>query len=240
MSEQRTSIYGQPKEMKIFVTNSLGRQLMHDSKMEESTINNIVDMMGALQHFKGIERARQAHSLYEQLFPQYFETLKPNLPRPPICGKSCNACCYQYLGVCKEEAELIYDLALKTGIMPSVKTLRYQARFNNPNDYWSRFGKRTKCGFLHPEKGCLIYTNRPLSCRSLLSVEESSEMCKPNEDGRPRSVKYVFNYPSEIIISALLNLSLQERSTKDIRNHAEEGVNPIVSLPSRLLDLIGK
>ena len=240
MSRQLNNLDYLSKEQSLFVTTTLRQQLMLDPKMEERVIEDIVRIIRSLKPFTGIERAKKAHAMYEDMFPPYLESIKPHIPRAPICSKSCNACCYQYLAVCKEEAELVYDMASKAGILPSIKTIRYQARFTHPDHYWSRFGKRTKCGFLHLEKGCLIYANRPLSCRSLLSVEESSDMCIPNEDGSPKKVKYIFNYPSELLITVLLNLSLQEESAIDRNTHTPNRESPIASLPRRLLKLMEK
>lgn len=225
----------------IFLTSSLQNQSIVDEQSENKVVRCVMEIVELLKPLSGTDRAEAAHTIYEGIFKDWYPRIIANHSKEPICSRQCNACCYQYLATSQEEAMLVLKVARKRNLVPSLKALKYQSRFRTPEQYWSRYGKRTKCGFLDPKQGCTIYKYRPLACRALLSMDASPKLCEPDENGKPRQVKYLYNEPSEIVMSALLNLAVID-GTDPFVNYEElrKKALPITSLPQRLVRLIEK
>lgn len=142
------------------------------------------------------------------------------------CKRGCTHCCNLFIACSHEEADLLYKTAKKKGIKLSKKRLEYQARFKNDHDYFTRFGKRTKCVFLGDDGDCMVYEQRPIACRKYF-VTSSPENCMPHVETKTQNVSVPNSFELEMLATAQMNLDLVE-------GFAKEGDN--FSLSARLLE----
>ena len=149
----------------------------------------------------------------------------------PSCKRGCTHCCHSFVTTTNEEADYIFAIAKEKNIPLSKKRLAYQARFRNPSDYFTRFGKRTRCVFLDDKDDCMIYEQRPIACRKYF-VTTDPEKCKPTPDHEFQGVATRCILPVEILASAHLNL--------DLLDTGEDGEKINHSLAARLLKRVGK
>lgn len=127
---------------------------------------------------------RQIKLLYNDI-DKAVDVISAVMPNP--CKEGCDYCCYQYVAVCLPEAFVIVDAIrrdheLKRYFRFNLPTLERQVEILREPDMsnikW--FDRQIPCVFLQDHR-CMIYSNRPLVCRTQLVVEESAEGCKPHE-----------------------------------------------------------
>lgn len=174
--------------------------------------------------------ARISH-LHKNIDEAVEKDLEDQTDRPPVsCKKGCAHCCHLFVMCTHEEADLIYKVAKKRNIPLSRKRLEYQARFKNPGDYFTRFGKRTKCVFLNDKNECMIYEHRPISCRKYLALSPP-EKCLPDESGGTQSVTSPVCLSVEALASAHMNVDIVDGLAKEDDNF---------SMAARLLERMKK
>ena len=219
------------KYQRVLLSASL-REAMQQYKGDDKVANLVGQMLDkGIEYIKNMPRgdARIKH-LYNDVDKVIKDTLDKNSGNkdfPSIsCTKGCAHCCHLYVMCSHEEADLIYKEAKKRNIPLSRKRLEYQARFKNHADYFTRFGKRTKCVLLDDKNECRIYQYRPINCRKYY-VSSPPERCLPDAEGKFQSVGSLFIHPVEILASAHMNMDLIDGLSK-------EGDN--FSLPARLLE----
>lgn len=219
---------------KIMLTTAL-KAALDEYKGDEKAIKLAGEMLDkALEYIRLMPRG---DNRIKHIYGNIDDMIKTNLEKAgtgdtpsSTCTKGCAHCCHLYVICTHEEADLIYKEAKKRNIPMSRKRLEYQARFTDHRDYFTRFGKRTKCVFLNDKKECMIYPYRPISCRKYY-VFTPPEKCIPEESGKFQMVGSLFIHPVEILASAHMNMDI-------IDGLAKEGDN--FSLSARLLERVKK
>ena len=182
---------------------------------------------------RGHARVKRIYEDIDTAIARGVEQMKSEGPEAetPSCKRGCTHCCHSFVTVTNEEADYIFAIAKEKNIPLSKKRLAYQARFRSPTDYFTRFGKRTRCVFLNDKDDCMIYEQRPISCRKYFVITDP-EKCKPTPDHAFQGVATRCILPVEILASAHLNL--------DLLDTGEDGEKVNHSLASRLLKRISK
>ena len=195
----------------VFITSNLADVCCARGIDADNMLAELTNLMSHLKQFEGPNRAQVAHHLHETHGMKLLLTAIQSLGHMTPCRAGCSYCCYQHVVAAAEEVELLYQYAQHKKIKISEKILRYQSKFDNPDDYWKRFSKKTKCVFLQNDGLCSVYQHRPLACRTLLSASKTCDLCKPSKEAK--SLPYIGDLFGELLLTAMFNLNRMERSS---------------------------
>lgn len=116
------------------------------------------------------------------------------------CKNGCAYCCTKEVFISDDEANVLYNYALKNSIQIDYAKAHYQAvnKFNIPLHHRS-------CIFLDAEsKSCKVYEVRPLCCRLLFSRTDA-KYCLDEKLGKPQ---YLMLFKLENTKTAIWNSSI--------------------------------
>lgn len=104
----------------------------------------------------------------------------------PDCKKGCAYCCHLNVDVLSIEMNYIWKRVIKYLTPEQLIDIKKQARINyevkNKLNYENRLLSRQPCAFLDKStKSCMIYEDRPLSCRGMYSGDV--KMCEEGMKG---------------------------------------------------------
>ena len=221
---------GKQRVMLTSFLRSVLKEQKDDPKIEEMVGEGLSKGIKYIQQMpRGDARIKHLYKDMDKAVElQMEERAKDKKELPISCKRGCAHCCHLYVVCTHEEADLIYKEAKKRNIPLSKKRLEYQSRFKNPGDYFTRFGKRTRCVFLDDKNDCMIYEYRPMSCRKYFAISPP-ETCLPDKDGKVQNVGSPVNISVELLASAHMNMDL-------IEGMAKEGDN--FSLSARMLERV--
>lgn len=140
------------------------------------------------------------------------------------CKKGCTHCCHMNVLCTDEEADLIYNAALKKGLTIDVERLKGQVGVSD-EEYWALPIEKSRCALLQPDGTCGVYDERPLSCRNYM-VASDPAICADHTPST--NIMIMFSVKGEILATAYTSL----------RYHETWKTWETLNLPARLLRLI--
>lgn len=107
----------------------------------------------------------------------------PNSFNRITCQKGCSHCCHTVVSVTEGEARLLINTAKEKGLVIDWEKVRKQAwHSKNPDKYFDLDEKLNACVFLDQGTGtCLVYEDRPASCRKYFVVSDPGDCSKHTE-----------------------------------------------------------
>ena len=176
-------------------------------EQQKSVVRSLVqerERIGALP--AGPSRARRVHALVEEAQAR-FQVDQPELLSQVRCGKGCTHCCHVWVGITKDEAELLADKVRTGTARPDPERMELQSRWESPLDFLGKPREQSACVFLGPDGACTVYEDRPSICRSLLVVSDP-ELCRLPDDTRKTSP--VSCLQVELLVSAALSVDAED------------------------------
>ncbi|BDU73280.1 hypothetical protein METEAL_24540 [Mesoterricola silvestris] len=150
---------------------------------------------------RGAGRAREVHRRVDAAQAR-FAALRPDVIGQVRCGRGCSHCCRLWVGVTRDEAELLAE----TGPRPDPRRLEAQRPWTSPADFIGRPREEASCVFLGPDGACGVYGDRPSICRAVL-VASDPEACR--DGGLATRITAVINPYVEVCVSAALTLDAE-------------------------------
>lgn len=155
-----------------------------------------------------------------------FESTKPKWPPMakdgsivPACKQGCSYCCHLNVDVLKSEINLLWKKVEKKLSLLQKAAIVEQARENydikHKLTHSERINTRLVCPFLSPEKECLVYEDRPLSCRGMYSGNIKD--CEKGAHGEYQNLFWAAPYliSSDMITGAAVGLMLSSEGLDD-------------------------
>jgi Fe-S-cluster containining protein len=146
----------------------------------------------------GPERARSLHRRLDTVIQEFFAQ-RPDLATAVRCGKGCSHCCRVFVGITRDEAQLLARWVQSGRIVLDAQRLEIQRRWTSPRDFAENPREAATCVFLQPDGACGVYEDRPLACRALL-VASDPELCRRAD--RTTEILAIINPPAERLVSA--------------------------------------
>lgn len=109
----------------------------------------------------------------------------------PTCRPGCSACCRRLALIGYAEATAISVALLKGGLTEeTVEQLAAAARAAGDGDFTDAeyFARGIRCAFLSPEGMCRIYDDRPLCCRTHVSLSPPDRCMAPYDSETPPEI----------------------------------------------------
>lgn len=154
----------------------------------------------------GPGRAREVHRRVEAALER-FAALRPDVIRQVRCSKGCAHCCRLWVGVTRDEADLLAQRVEAGAARPVLARLEAQRHWASPADFIGKPREEASCAFLGPDGACAVYEDRPAICRAVL-VASDPELCRQGDlDTR---ISAVINPYVEVAVSAALTLDARE------------------------------
>lgn len=198
------------KEMVRVMLSQTLNTFVHKHKDNDKILEGVSNSFeGAMAYIRNMPRGHaRIMKLYEDMdraIKDGYDLAKVEGAPPTSCKRGCAHCCHLFVTTTNEEADFIYKIVKDKNIPLSRKRLSYQARFKRPSDYFTKFGKRTRCVFLNDQNDCMIYNYRPISCRKYFVVSHPDQ-CQPDGSGEFQTVSAFLQLSPEVLASAHLNL----------------------------------
>lgn len=163
----------------------------------------------------GPERARAVHRRVNEAAAR-FAALKPGLMAQVRCSRGCGHCCRVWVGVTRDEAELLAEQVRAGAAQPDPGRLRAQAAWQEPADFMGKPPEQAACVFLGEDGACTVYEDRPAICRAVL-VASDPEQCR--DGGLETQVTAVLNPYVEVLVSAALSVDQEAAPTPQAGRH---------------------
>lgn len=156
----------------------------------------------------GPDRAREIHHLVDEAMED-FAREHPELACAVRCRRGCPHCCRIWVGITRDEAELLAEWVRTSRAVPDPGRLRIQRTWASPADFESHPREEAACIFLTAEGTCAVHPDRPSACRALL-VASDPELC--HEASRNTQITALINPEAELLVSAARSADAQETS----------------------------
>jgi hypothetical protein len=153
----------------------------------------------------GAARARWVHGLVEEALAR-FAARRPDLVQRVRCRKGCAHCCRMWVGITRDEAELLAERVRAGTARPDPVRMETQLAFTSPSDYIGRPPEEAACVFLDGDGACTVYEDRPSACRALL-VASDPELCRLVPE--PVQTTSILNPFLEVVASAALTVDAE-------------------------------
>lgn len=154
----------------------------------------------------GPGRARAVHRRVEEALAR-FAALRPDVIRQVRCGKGCAHCCRLWVGVTRDEADLLAEKVREGAAAPVLARLEAQRSWEAPEEFIGKPREEASCAFLGPDGACTVYEDRPSICRAVL-VASDPELCRLGD--LSTKISAVINPYAEVAVSAALTLDARE------------------------------
>jgi len=152
----------------------------------------------------GASRARWIHAKVDAAQAR-FTANKPDLMAQVRCGKGCAHCCCLWVGITRDEAELLAERVRAGTARPDPARLALQRQWESPLDFVGRPRAEAACVFLDGDGACTVYEDRPSICRSVLVASEP-DLCRGETDAR---ITTVLNPALDVVVSAALTVDAE-------------------------------
>lgn len=169
----------------------------------------IKDVASKIRKFSkpGADRARSIHEAINQGISEKFKE-RPDLKEMVTCQKGCAHCCYIHVTTTKDEAGLLAEAAVEKEIPLDMEKLARQAEI--PDAEWIKNPMDLiRCPFLGDDNLCMVYEERPSSCRTYF-VASDPKNCDVSNGAKDVSTVFL-EYP-EVLASAALSVDIKEMS----------------------------
>jgi len=123
----------------------------------------------------GSDRARELHQRLDETI-QAFLAARPDLAVAVRCGKGCSHCCRVFVGITRDEAELLAEAVRNGEASFDPARMEIQRHWTSPEDFAAHPREEAACVFLASDGSCGVYAQRPAACRALL-VASDPELC---------------------------------------------------------------
>lgn len=153
----------------------------------------------------GASRARWVHAKVDAAQAR-LATLKPELMAQVRCGKGCAHCCCLWVGITRDEAELLAERVREGTAHPDPARLALQRPWDSPQSYVGKPRAEAACVFLGPDGACTVYEDRPSICRAVL-VASDPELCRGDNDAV--LITTVLNPALDVLVSAALTVDAE-------------------------------
>jgi Fe-S-cluster containining protein len=152
----------------------------------------------------GASRARWLHAKVDAAQARLAAS-KPELMAQVRCGKGCAHCCCLWVGITRDEAELLAERVRAGTARPDPARLALQRGWDSPRDFVGKPRAEAACVFLGGDGACTVYGDRPSICRSVL-VASDPELCRGDQDAL---ITTVLNPALDVLVSAALTVDAE-------------------------------
>lgn len=167
----------------------------------EKAAAELAGQVAAIQDLPpGPSRAVEVHRRVDEAQAR-FAAMRPDVAARVRCARGCSHCCRMWVGVAREEAELLAQRVMEGTAKPDPHRMRAQAGWTGPADFMGRPLGEASCVFLGPDGACTVHEDRPAICRAVL-VTSDPDLCR--EADAASRVTAVLNPYAEVLVSALL------------------------------------
>ena len=153
----------------------------------------------------GPERARFVRARVDAALAG-FAARKPELMAQVRCGKGCAHCCRLWVGITRDEAEVLAGRVRAGTAHADPDRMAAQAQWLTPMAFVGKPAAEAACVFLGADGACTVYEDRPAICRSLL-VASDPELCRGLDD--TVQITAVINPEVDVVISAALTVDAE-------------------------------
>ena len=153
----------------------------------------------------GPSRARWVHGIVDEALAS-FARKQPEITEQVRCGKGCAHCCHFWVGITRDEAELLAERVRQGRAQPAADRLALQRHWQSPLDFQGKPAGQAACVFLGEGGACTVYEDRPSACRSRL-VASDPEWCRGLDDDQ--TILEVTNPYLEAVVSAALSVDAE-------------------------------
>lgn len=144
-----------------------------------------------------IKRARRDHRNFDLINREF----RKESPHPISCEKGCSFCCHIHVDVNADEAVLLHRKVKELGL----NTKRFKIQRRHSAETWMKMSfEDRKCVFLDNKGECMVYEDRPMSCRNY-RVTTPKEDCDTREG--VKKVGQVVYSMSEWVACVVTNLN---------------------------------
>jgi Fe-S-cluster containining protein len=178
-----------------------------DEKEKENALGTLAREIQRLRELPaGAGRARHVHAALDEAQAR-FKAQRPDIMQQVRCGKGCAHCCRLWVGVTRDEAELLAE-RVRTGLArPDPARMELQSHWTSPFDYIGKPEAEASCVFLGDDGACTVYEDRPSLCRVVL-VASDPELCKAGDE--EAQVTSLLNPYAEVLASAALTVDAED------------------------------
>lgn len=145
--------------------------------------------------------ARKAHAAMDTQLQQDSATIPEG--NEIRCGKGCSHCCHGPVEIWPQEAALLAQFVLETGLKPDLALLQRQSRYS-VETWREQPAADQACVFLGAGGACTVYESRPNTCRKLLVMSDPA-FCDARQ-GRMDEIDRWFSWEAEMMEVAALEV----------------------------------
>jgi Fe-S-cluster containining protein len=146
----------------------------------------------------GPARARELHRRLDAAI-QTFLAQRPDLAGAIRCGRGCSHCCRVFVGITRDEAQLLAEAVRIGGVSFAAARMESQRHWTSNQDFATHSREEAACVFLREDGCCGVYADRPAACRALL-VASDPEFCR--EADSATRIMAIINPRAEGLVSA--------------------------------------
>lgn len=183
---------------------------LDDSRREQARQSVEKEAASILKQTSGSERAQPLHRRLDDAI-QAFLTRRPDLTNAIRCGKGCSHCCRVFVGITRDEAQLLAAEVRAGRASFDSERMEIQRHWASAEDFATHPREEATCIFLQGDGSCGVYAHRPAACRALL-VASDPEFCRQAE--RSSQVLAIINPHAEWLVSAAHTADAAERGSE--------------------------
>lgn len=212
--------------MELRSTETFDTLLATLSREEKERV--VTALLGRIQQLRdlppGAARSRWVHGIVDAAQASFKEQ-HPEVIRQVRCERGCAHCCHLWVGITRDEAELLAGRVREGTAHADEARLEIQRHWESPGDFVGKPVEQAACVFLGPGGACTVYEDRPSACRSRLVVSDP-EFCRGLDDARHTTT--VTNPNLEIIVAAALSLDAEDDPPPVYGRHLAGALHPLV------------
>jgi Fe-S-cluster containining protein len=188
-------------------TKSLDRFLaLLDEEGRENALRTLARELESLREMPaGAGRARHVHAALDEA-QAHFKAQRPDIIQQVRCGKGCSHCCRLWVGITRDEAELLAERVRAGTARPDPVRMEVQSRWTSPYDFIGKPREEAACVFLGDDGACTVYEDRPSICRVVL-VASDPELCRAGDE--ETQITSVLNPYADVLASAALTVDAE-------------------------------
>jgi len=188
-------------------TKSLDRFLaLLDTEGKENALRTLAREIQRLRELPaGAARARQVHADVDEAQAR-FKAHRPDIIEQVRCGRGCAHCCRLWVGITRDEAELLAERVRNGTAHADPLRMEAQSRWTSPFDFLGKPLEEASCVFLGDDGACTVYEDRPSICRVVL-VASDPELCRAGD--AETQITSVLNPYADVLASAALTVDAE-------------------------------
>lgn len=147
------------------------------------------------------QRARSVHARLDELQASFLAG-RPELAAQVRCARGCGHCCHMWVGVTREEGQLLAERVAQGAVSVDRNRLARQAEAADPAAFFALPREVARCVFLDDGGACAVHPHRPSVCRLIL-VASDPELCRTADTAT--QIQAVICPDAELLASAALS-----------------------------------